>query len=105
VLELAVGADNGVGVHYEVLGQLADGGELVAFTECSCLYGVLDLLHELEVEGDAGGRVELEDQSVLVYRHTTHMRRTCQGLTVGSVSFGVGDEASGSEVLDGPDVG
>ena len=61
VLQLAVGADHGVGVHDQVLGELADGGKLIALAKRAGFHRVLHLLHELEVERNAGGLIEAKD--------------------------------------------
>ena len=57
VLQLPVRAHYSVGVHDQILGNLADGWELISFTERACLHRVLDLLHELHIERDARGLV------------------------------------------------
>ena len=61
VLQLPVGANDRVGVHHQVLGDLADGGELIAFVESPGFHCVLHLLHKLEVEGNARGWIESKD--------------------------------------------
>jgi hypothetical protein len=58
--EFAIRAHDGVGIDGEVDGELADGGELIAFVERSGGYGRADLVDELAVDGDAGVQVEGE---------------------------------------------
>ena len=56
VLELAVGLGHGVRVDHELLRQRADAGQLLARPQRAGFDGVLHLLHQLEVDGNAGRR-------------------------------------------------
>ena len=62
-LELAIGADDGVGIDGEIDGELADGGELIAGGELAGGDGSTDLVNDLAVDGHAGMQVELETES------------------------------------------
>jgi hypothetical protein len=62
VFQLPVRADHCIGVHDQVLGDLTDSRELIAFAERTCFYRVLHLLHELEVERYSGGLIQSKDQ-------------------------------------------
>jgi hypothetical protein len=71
VFEFGVGLDDGVGADDEVFGEGTDAGELVAAAKEAGFGGVLDLLHELEVEGLAEIGVEfLEEHTVSVYGYS-----------------------------------
>jgi hypothetical protein len=61
VLQLPVRAHNRIGVHDQILGQLADGRELIALTESAGFDRVLHLLHELEIKGSARRLIEPKD--------------------------------------------
>ena len=63
VFQLPVRADHGIGVHDQVLGDLADSRELIALAERTCFHRVLHLLHELEVERNAGGLIQSKDHN------------------------------------------
>src|SRR5262249_6711031 len=66
VFELVVGFGDGVGADDELFGEGADAGKLVTVGERAGFGGVADLLHELEIEGRAGGGRELEKHTVMV---------------------------------------
>src|SRR5262245_29843429 len=61
VLELAVCLGDRVGVDDELFRQRPDARQLLAGPERAGLDGVLHLLHQLEVDGNAGGRVGADD--------------------------------------------
>jgi hypothetical protein len=46
--------------HYDLLGKGANPRKLVSRAENTCINGMLNLLHELEVKGLTGLRVEFE---------------------------------------------
>ena len=52
LIEQTIGAGDGIEVDPQIGGQLADGGELVAWLEFSGGDLVLDLVDELHVDGD-----------------------------------------------------
>jgi hypothetical protein len=60
VFELAVGLGDGVGIDHQLLGERTDAGQLVAGAERAGFDGVLHLFHQLQVDGDAGGRIGAE---------------------------------------------
>src|SRR2546428_6309078 len=61
VLELAVRLRDRVRVDDELFRQRPDARQLLARAQRAGLDGVLHLLHQLEVDGDAGGRVRADD--------------------------------------------
>ena len=79
VFQLPVRADHGIGVHDQVLGDLADGRELIALPQRACFHRVLHLLHELEVERNAGGLVEPEDHVCCQLIHYTDNSKSSSG--------------------------
>ena len=60
VLEFAVGADDGVGIDFEVDSELADRGQLVTSGKVSGCDGSADLVNNLAVDGHAAVHVEVE---------------------------------------------
>jgi hypothetical protein len=62
VFEFGVGLNDGVGADDEIFGEGADAGELVTVAQDAGFGGVLDLLHELEVERVAEGGVEFLEE-------------------------------------------
>jgi len=64
--EFAIGADYGVGVDFEVDGELADGGEALAWGEGAGGTAGVDLVDDLAVDGDAGFEVEAEDHLLVL---------------------------------------
>jgi hypothetical protein len=70
VLELRIGFGNGVVADHEIFRQSADSRQLISMLQNACFDAMPDLLHQLQVEGLAGGWVELEGQftvPLLVY--------------------------------------
>ena len=57
-VELAVGLEDGVGIDREAADHLLDGRELIAGMQDPEPHGLLDLLHELEIGGDARAGVQ-----------------------------------------------
>ena len=67
VFEFGVCLDDSVWADDQFFGEGADAGELITVAQDAGFGGVLDLLHELEVEGVAEGGIEfLEEHSVSV---------------------------------------
>jgi len=62
IFQFAVSAGYCVGVRDQIGRQPADGGKLTACLEGAGLDGMFYLLHQLEVDGDAGGWVEAEQR-------------------------------------------
>src|SRR5690606_594946 len=62
VLELGVGLDHGGGIDGELLGELPDGGELIAWFESGGSNVILDLINDLPVNRETGVRVDLKMQ-------------------------------------------
>jgi hypothetical protein len=63
MLELAVGFGDGIWVDDERFGHLSDARQLIARAESAGFDGVFHLLHELEVDGNAGAVVESADHA------------------------------------------
>jgi hypothetical protein len=59
-LELAVRADNGVGIDGKVYGKLAHGGQLISGSECAGCHGAAHLIDDLAIDRDATVEVEVE---------------------------------------------
>jgi hypothetical protein len=97
VFEFGVGLDDGVGADDEVFGEGTDAGELVAVAKEAGFGGVLDLLHELEVEGLAEIGVEfLEEHTVSVYGYSV-----MEGVFVHKWGFAAGGARTSSKRKDG----
>lgn len=60
VLEFRVCFSYSVMAYYDFLSKRSNPGELIAGTEYAGVYGVPDLLHELQVEGLPQMRIEFE---------------------------------------------
>ena len=58
--ELAIGAHDGVGIDFEIDGELADGGELIAGGQRAGGDAAADLVDQLAVDGDAAVQVDGE---------------------------------------------
>ena len=61
VLELSIRFRDGIGVDHELLRQRPDSRQLIARPQRAGFDGVLHLLHQLEVNRDAEGRVGPEE--------------------------------------------
>ncbi len=71
MFEFGVGLDDGVGADDQILGKRANAGKLVAVAKEAGFGGVLNLLHELEVERLAEVGIEfLEEHTVSVYGYS-----------------------------------
>jgi hypothetical protein len=66
VFEFAVCLGDGIGIHDDGFSEAADGGELVAGAEGAGFDPIADLLHQLEVDGDAGVGIEAKDHGCLI---------------------------------------
>ena len=78
MFEFGVGLDDGVGADDEVFGEGTDAGELVAVAKEAGFGGVLDLLHELEVERVAEVGIEfLEEHDCISVRVQCNGRVGC----------------------------
>ena len=60
VLEFRVCFGYSVMAYYDFLSKRSNSGELIAGTEYAGVYGVPDLLHELQIEGLPEVRIEFE---------------------------------------------
>ena len=60
VLEFRVSFGHSVMAYYDFLSQRSNARELIAGTEYAGVYGVPDLLHELQIEGLPEMRIEFE---------------------------------------------
>jgi hypothetical protein len=60
VLEFRVCFSYSVMAYYDFLSKRSNSGELIAGAEYAGVYGVPDLLHELQVEGLPEMRIEFE---------------------------------------------
>ena len=67
VFELAIDLGDRVWIDDQLLGQRPDAGQLLARAQRAGFDGVLHLLHQLEVDGDAGGRIRAEQHVSLCY--------------------------------------
>jgi len=74
VLELTVGAHDSVGIDFEIDGELADGGQLVAGSEVAGCDGSADLVNNLAVDGHSAVHVEMEAE--LGFGPGTHVYQT-----------------------------
>src|SRR4051812_48369868 len=64
VFELAVSLGDGVRIDHQLLGDRPDAGQLIARVKRTGLDAVLHLLHQLQVDGNAGGRVGAEQHQL-----------------------------------------
>ncbi len=71
VLELPVGAMDGVGIDGHLLDHLPHRGEAVAGGQVAEPDGPVDLVDELAVGGHAGGGIQPEQQERLATNHTS----------------------------------
>ena len=62
VLELAIGTNDGVGIDFEIDGELSHRGQLVACAEVSGCNRSADLVDDLAVHGNAAVHVEVESE-------------------------------------------
>jgi hypothetical protein len=60
-LEILKGPGDGVGIHAEFGGELADGGKRVVVAERAGGDGMAHLVLDLEVDGNAGGGMDTEE--------------------------------------------
>jgi hypothetical protein len=60
VLEFRVGFGDSVMAHYEFLGKRSNSGKLITGTEHSGIYGMPDLLHQLQVKWLSELRIKFE---------------------------------------------
>src|SRR5687768_13185686 len=67
VLELAICLGHRVRIDHELLREGTNAGQLLARTQRTRLDAVLHLLHQLEVDGNAGRRVRSEHHRELYY--------------------------------------
>ncbi len=62
VLQFAVGFGHGIRIGHDVLGKAANGGKLVFGAQCPRFNRVHDLLHQLQINRDAGVGMDAENQ-------------------------------------------
>ena len=91
LLQIAIDLDDGVGVDDECFGEATDSGELIAGDESAGLDGVTNLFFELNVDGDAGGRIGFA-------KHCTTVIAQCIIKDKGRLFFGIRLNQAGCKI-------